>query len=233
MSHIDFGYSSRPIENSKGERIFEDEAQLTRFWRWFAESVAVDDEGRPLVVHRGEHGTRDSRAVFQSALGSLAFGSAEASLVYATKPNDRSLGSFAQEPRVIEAYLRIERPAINEPCDPYVDLSDLATFLGRDALKEICSDFSNEIMRTSRWSESFAGFLDPREVADSANARLHELYFVSHALLDSPKWVERIRDAGFDGAIHRGSGVTRDESEYKVFSADQAWIISSQIMDAR
>ena len=34
-------------------------------------------------------------------------------------------------------------------------------------------------------------------------------------------------EAGFDGAIHSGSGVSFDESEFKAFNAKQVWSMSS------
>jgi hypothetical protein len=42
-----------------------------------------------------------------------------------------------------------------------------------------------------------------------------------YALLDDPAEVALLRAAGYDGAIHGGSGETAMEAEYRVFSEDQ------------
>ena len=43
----------RPTTNSNGKPIAQTEEGLRNFWRWFAGSVVVDAEGRPLVVYHG------------------------------------------------------------------------------------------------------------------------------------------------------------------------------------
>ena len=218
----------RPIEDSEGYPIARSADDLTLFWQWFNESIVVDGLGRPLVVYRGEHGLVEQSTVFQSRLGSLSFGSADAARIYANQPNDRLLDPFVRNARILPVYLRLERPLINEPSDPYVEFRDLSQLLGSECLTEIAKDFSCEIMQTSNWVENFKEFSGPQQVASEAPGRLNDLYFVSYALLDSKKWVERIGAAGFDGAIHCGLGATSCEPEYKVFSPQQAWVISAR-----
>jgi len=43
----------RPTTNSKGQPIAQTEEALRNFWKWFADSRVVDDQGRPLVMYRG------------------------------------------------------------------------------------------------------------------------------------------------------------------------------------
>ncbi len=43
----------RRIKNSEGKLIHADDESVRNFWRWFGDSKAVDDLGRPLVVYHG------------------------------------------------------------------------------------------------------------------------------------------------------------------------------------
>lgn len=43
----------RPTTNSKGQLIHPTKEGLMKFWRWFGDSIVVDDQGRPLVVYHG------------------------------------------------------------------------------------------------------------------------------------------------------------------------------------
>lgn len=222
-----------PNENSEGQAIARSPAEICEFWRWFGDSVVVDDQHRPLVAYRGEHGPIEHSGEFQSRLGSLSFGSAQAAAVYAKIPNRHEIDPFAHTPRVIAAYLRIEKPTFIEPSDPYVELNRLSQIFGDDLLPEIVDEFTDAIMNTSNWIEYFDEFMNPRQVARDAPEQFGDLYFLIYELLDRPKWIERLKVAGFDGAIHCGSGETAFESEYKVFSHDQAWRISCSMIDAR
>lgn len=51
----------RPTTNSKGQPIHPTEEGVRNFWRWFGDSKAVDEKGRPLVVY---HGTAESFDAF-------------------------------------------------------------------------------------------------------------------------------------------------------------------------
>ena len=45
----------RPARNSNGQHIHPTIEGVRNFWRWFGDSMVVDEQGRPLVVY---HGTR-------------------------------------------------------------------------------------------------------------------------------------------------------------------------------
>lgn len=51
----------RPTRNNEGQLIHHTEEGTRNFWRWFGDSKAVDEQGRPLVVY---HGTNADFAVF-------------------------------------------------------------------------------------------------------------------------------------------------------------------------
>jgi len=44
---------SRPTRTSNGKLIFPTEEGVRNFWRWFGDSVFVDEQGRPLVMYHG------------------------------------------------------------------------------------------------------------------------------------------------------------------------------------
>jgi hypothetical protein len=52
-SDIDVDGVKRPTMNSEGRPIHLSEEEIRNFWRWFGDSIVVDDQGRPLVVYHG------------------------------------------------------------------------------------------------------------------------------------------------------------------------------------
>jgi hypothetical protein len=62
---------------------------------------------------------------------------------------------------------------------------------------------------------------DVGDFLDQHPDRVGELYFDAFPLFDDPKWVERFKAAGYDGAIHGGNGESALTAEYKVFDRSQ------------
>ena len=100
------------------------------FFRWFRESKVTDGRGMPLAVYRGEHGaapkfrnktTYKTKYQYQSRCGALSFGSVRSALTYAIKPN--KCDDFPVAPRVMSCILSIQKPFLNQPNDPYVQMS--------------------------------------------------------------------------------------------------------------
>ena len=188
------------------------------FKRWFGDSKVVDEKGKPLIVYRGEHGPGSGEV--ESRAGSISFGSREAANLYAESPNDRRETAVA--PRVMPAYLRIEKPFIDNRDDPFIDLGELERRLGRKEAARIARKFADDIEYTGNWDENFRGKYE--SVADLLARdpqRLGELYFDAYKLFDDGAEVARIKAAGYDGAIHVGNGETAGELEYKVFDRSQ------------
>lgn len=50
---IEVDGGDRPTRTSKGTLIFPTEEGVRNFWRWFGNSVFVDEDGRPLVMYHG------------------------------------------------------------------------------------------------------------------------------------------------------------------------------------
>lgn len=56
MTFINVDGCLRPVSNSVNMKIASSDSALTAFWRFFKDSKAVDDVGRPLVVYHGTTG---------------------------------------------------------------------------------------------------------------------------------------------------------------------------------
>lgn len=193
--------------------------------------LLLADDGSPLVVYRGEHGDtkEESRAgLFQSRLGSISFGSAEAASLYAEDPNNRNDHPVA--PRVYPVHLQITNPIIHNMDDPFIDLSTLESALGRDHALRIACKFNHAIQNTNFWEEMAAelGVVSVEEVAQDHPERLLEAYFDVFYLLDDPDEVRILQEHGFDGAIHMGNGDTSEDLEYRIFDESQAISVFDQ-----
>lgn len=187
-------------------------------------TLVVDAEGRPLKVFRGEHGEGHGGQI-QSRLGSISFtAEREVAEIYAREPNDRTLDASAKEPRILEAYLDIRKPVVNDPDDPFVDFAMIEEALGRSEALAAMREFAGYVENTGNWMDEinpgrrFDGVAD---FLDQFPDRAGELYFDAYPLFDSPDWVAKFKAAGFDGAIHGGNGESALTTEYKVFSPDQ------------
>lgn len=193
------------------------------FRQWFGNSKAVNADGTPLVVYRGEHGEGEKGSV-QSREASISFGSKSAAQEYSRSPNNRS--DVAKNPRVIAANLKIERPFLNAPEDPFVEMSAIQSALGKDEAVKIAKKFSDVIERTDNWQNNFAERY--ASVADLLSKRPHainDLYLQAYPVLADHDVVKKLKAAGFDGAIHGGSGQTAGAPEYKVFDRSQINIV--------
>ena len=190
------------------------------------EGDVTDERGEKIVVWRGEHGLReDQDEEFQSRVGSLSFGSLSAATVYAKEPNDRTRDRMSQDPRVRGYTLNIKKPFVNSKDDPFIDMGQVRRKLGPAAVKSIVNneELANRIMATNNWEENFAKeFENPTEVLESAPERVDNLYMDLFSLLDDAAMVQRMRNKGFDGAIHMGMGENFDQIEYRIFDPAQA-----------
>ncbi len=197
------------------------------FREWFGNSVVVDADGKPLVVYRGQH---SGEGELQSRLPSLTFSTADAASTYATIPNNRADTPAA--PVVFPSYLSIQKPIINDPDDPYIDLSVIEDALGRDTVIALARSQASDLEQTGAWEDGFSQeFADIDDVIERAPERLGELPVLAFKVLDDPELVERLRAAGFDGAVHAGVGQTFESPEYRVFGEAQVQSVFSRSYD--
>lgn len=197
-------------------------SETAAFQAWFGDSKVVDESGKPLVVYRGEHGpTSDGR--LQTRLGSLTF-TADVAVAntYAQSPNDSRDRGRELASRVIPAYLRIERPLVNDPRDPFVDASLLIEALGEEVVFAAMRRNAGYLTGTNLWEEQFSDeFFGIDDLLDQAPERAGELYFDIFPLLDDAEFVAAAVAAGYDGAIYDGTGEASGAVEYRVFDTDQ------------
>jgi len=217
---------SLPGVDSEGAAIAATRAQLSAFWNWFDDSVVIDRHGRPVVVYRGEYGALDSAPFLSTRLGSLSFGDRETALGYAHHPNRP--GDVPTCPKVLAAYLAITNPVVNQPDDPFVELTELAAVLGRDHAERIARKFATWIMQTSPWVNGEIRAKSVEEFFDSHPDGLARLYVQAFPLFDDPEEVAHMKAVGFDGAIHGGAGLNAGGVEYRVFDADSVWEVPSE-----
>jgi hypothetical protein len=190
------------------------------FQSWFGKSRAVDADGKPILVYRGEHGATTDGAL-QSKLPSLTFtDSADVASVYAENPNDPSME--AQAPRVVPAHVSIQNPIIENRDDPFVDLSDLVPKLGQDVVVQLALRHEAAIRNTGNWQENYAGkYVSVADLLKQNPGEVANLYMDAFPLLDDPEFVAAAKAAGFDGAIHVGNGESMDALEFRVFDPSQ------------
>jgi len=194
-----------------------DAASDPAFSAWFEGSV-VRDDAIPVIAWRGEHGP--ATRGFSTKLGSLSFGTRETACLYACSPNDSRMSVVA--PRVTPCMLRIRRPVMNDPDDPFMDLTHLVRALGRDAALAIALEHADRISSTGHWDETYADEWDA-DVAGMLKAhpaRLDDLYLVAHAVMDDHRACALLRRAGYDGAVCGGWGENACEPEWRVIDPE-------------
>ncbi len=180
------------------------------------ELLKAKEEGFDIenVRYRGQYGESPD---IETKVGSISFGDAEAASLYAQEPNVTT--DVVEAAKVFPSFLKIENPIINSPDDPFMDFSILSDAIGFDKAKAYFIKHEDGVMNTGNWEENFMDEYD--SVADVPDSRLPELYVESYTILDDPSAVEDMKAAGFDGAIHMGSGETFGQAEYKVFDESQ------------
>lgn len=189
------------------------------FRAWFGSSV-VHENGTPIIAWRGEHGPVTEG--FSSRLGSLSFGTRETASLYACSPNDSRMTVVA--PRVSPYMLRIVRPVMNDPDDPFMDLSHLIEALGREEAMAVALEHADRVSSTGHWDETYAEEwgADVAGMLASHPARLDGLYLVAHAIMDDHRVCGLLRRAGYDGAVCGGWGENACEPEWRLIDHNGA-----------
>jgi len=187
---------------------------------WFDNSLVRDEEGKPLVVYRGEHGNNTTGEEFFTLLASLSFGTSEVASEYALNPNVPS--HIAIAPRVYPCYLRIINPVLNTPNDAYMEFSDIEDKFGREVAIRLAIRFSDYIEHTSHWGENYSDeYANVEDLLLQRPETIRDLYMWVFPLLDDYEFVELAKSKGYDGAIHAGTATSLGTIEYKVFHHSQ------------
>lgn len=178
-----------------------------------------NSEGGDLIVYRGECCSADISTV-RSKLPSIYFGTVETANVYAK-------GSFfTGTPRVYPVRLSMERPFINQPNDPFLDVSTLMELLGFDRAYGLALKYSTLIEATDHWrerlnkDERYSSLED--YLAGWPENKLGGLYFQAYPFFTDWANIQVLVRLGYDGAIHAGSGIgSAGLPEYCVFNKSQ------------
>lgn len=190
------------------------------FTDWFGESVATDEQGKPLLLFRGEHGEPDAPDTLQHRTSSICFSTLTAANLYAEDPND--LDDAGSHKRVIPAYLLIENPVMNNRHDPFLEFEDIIAAIGTAKAEQIARDMATWIEETDHWGSNYdAEYHTVANLLDHAPERLVDLFVQAWPVFDKPRYVSWFAEAGYDGAVHGGCAATLDEPEYKAFAPSQ------------
>lgn len=190
------------------------------FTDWFGKSVATDEQGKPLLLFRGEHGAPDAPDTLQHRTSSICFSTLTAANLYAEDPND--LDDVGSHKRVIPAYLLIENPVMNNAHDPFLEFEDIIAAIGPAKAGQLARDMATWIEETDNWRSNYdAEYHTVANLLDHAPERLTELYVQAWPVFDKPRYVSWFAEAGYDGAVHGGCAATIDEPEYKAFAPSQ------------
>ncbi len=197
-------------------------------------AVALESSQQILVTaYRGEHGKPEEGTLFQSRLASLSFGSQSAARQYALSPNMKD--DIVDTPRIIKATLVINNPVMNDPDDPFLELGPLLNSLGREKVLTLAQEQIAHLSNTDNWHEMLETHGLNNRSPEEALAQLSQLpddeglgqlYLDAYPVFDNPKYINWFKAAGYDGVVQGGNGETALEPEYKIFSADQAKILS-------
>lgn len=184
-------------------------------------------DGKALRLFRGEC-AHPNHETPKSYLRALYFGNVDVANVYAG--GDSNTGDYYTS-RVFPVYLILDRPFIDQPLDPFLEMRYVRLTLGLGEAKRIAIRFAKYIEETDNWCERVNPDNKYKGVADYLHqgGSVDELYFQAHRFFDSLMEINRLRKRGYDGAIHRGSGIgSADTTEYCVFSRNQVYFTTSQ-----
>lgn len=217
---------SRRIDPDTNFQPGEETLRKLPFKEWAKDSVVKDEGGNLKRVYRGEHGIGESGKLHSRSRAITFSSHPDSASRYAMHPNNPQ-SDTAKNPRVTPAYLRITKPWINSPDDPFVDLATIEKVSGRETTLGIIERHSSDIENTGAWEE-FSETHDVESVSDAMKKGLtdeviQDLYLLAFPVLDDNAFVASLVAEGYDGAIHAGYGSGPiDEVEYKVFSPAQA-----------
>lgn len=189
----------------------------------------TDPDAFSTEAFRGEHGPTP----LMSYLGSWSFvDSIAVAAYYAHNPNapDRQVGA---DPRVLHCHLTWKNLLANTPNDPFIEFTDLEAKVGFECAKRLMLRHAAYVMDTSAWDEQFAPhYASVEALVEAEPERLRDLYVLLWPLLDTAQSVADLKAAGVDGAIHRGSGLSMNAVEYRVFDPTQVRVLGRHVAPA-
>lgn len=174
------------------------------------------------VVYRGQHNRQRGSLIHSRQRAIYFVNHVPVAKYYAQSPNYP--GDQVVVPHVLKMHVIIDRPFINSPTDPFIEVSDLLRQLGQKEAERIVRKFANWITQTSHWLE--LEYPDIETLLTDAPWRLPELYFQAYPFFADDEEVARLQLLGYDGAIHAGNGVSMGAIEYCAFNRAAIELIS-------
>lgn len=185
-------------------------------------------DGKHLKLYRGEcnHPHYKVPKAFPRAMYFGELSTAEAYSEYETQTGDYYTS------RIFEVHLVLNRPFIDQPQDPFLEMGAVAQRLGLSEARRIAIRFAKYIEETDNWQLEINPDKKYKGVADYIHAPIGDvtkLYFQAYRFFDSLMEVRRLKLLGYDGAIHAGSGsASEGKVEYCVFDQKQVYFTASK-----
>jgi hypothetical protein len=127
--------------------------------------------------------------------------------------------------RIYPLRISMKKPFVNQPNDPFLELSDVAARLGLLEAMRIARKFASWIEATDNWKQKInrvGYYKDVDHYLRCKDGQLSKLYFQAYPFFADTEEVEKLIERGYDGAIHRGNGYgSADFPEYCVFNPTQ------------
>lgn len=136
-NYININGVLKPIMNSEGELIADNEEKIRNFYKWFGDSKIVDLEERPIVMY---HGTRTDFNIFKPSkkVGNQGETDQIEGMYFTDNIDGSSFFSLNDDPKYLKSvYLSIKNPYFSE------GLKSLKESLNLDFL----GDVSNEVKK--------------------------------------------------------------------------------------
>lgn len=168
-------------------------------------------------------GLTNSFTIETSVLPSITFcGNKATAEYYAYNANDRRLGKGTAT--VYSAKIEINSPIVVREDYSGMSLNDLGKVYGKADQVRLFSKFKDYFLSTVDWEN----YRDSGEISGNLemellqrNKRLFDICIPAYVFLDDPDIIRDAMKCGFDGSINRGTAVSANDIEYRVFSPDQ------------
>lgn len=191
-----------------------------------SQTKAVDENGEPLLLYRGEYGPVDGNpGGFQSKRGSYSFGDTRIASIYAVSGTGRlSCSAEDAAPRIFPVYLDIRNPVVNW-ADLFIEYPQLLEAVGAEWAIKLLIRHEYHVYNTNNWVERIDPdglYGDVATLVKMAPHLVEDLYLDIYPVLDDADFVEIAKSRGFDGAIYNGTGQNLLTREYRIFDQAQA-----------
>ena len=175
------------------------------------------------VFYRGEITCPDTNHL-RSRTRAFYFSKIEVANRYADPAMTTTAGP-EDTPRIYPVRISMRKPFVNQPNDPYLELSDVAARLGLLETMRIARKFAQWIEATDQWKDrvNASGYYrDVDHYLKCKDGKLSLLYFQAYPFFADTEEVGKLIDRGYDGAVHAGNGCGSEGfPEYCVFNTTQ------------